>query len=161
MQERTRGSVFNRVLDATIQVGIAAIVVIVFAQVFFRYVLNRPLHWSEELTKTVYLWLTFIGAAVATRDNTHIQVDYFVQRMPQKLEHLLAGAVKITIAVFCSVAVYQGALYLRTQTGIRSVALDVPLAWTTAGIPFGVLLIGVCSIIALAGHVRGPRGVGR
>jgi hypothetical protein len=43
--------------------------VVVAVQVFFRYVLNQSLFWSEELARYLLVWLSFLGASVAYRDN--------------------------------------------------------------------------------------------
>ena len=54
-----------------------AIVVVITAQIIWRYVFNNSLSWSEELSRFLFAWLIFVGAALAVRENTHIKVDLF------------------------------------------------------------------------------------
>ncbi len=161
MDARVWKRVFDQCLNTLTQVGLAVMVVTVFSQVIFRYVLNRPLMWSEELTKMTYLWLTFIGSTVATRDGAHINVDFFLQKASPKTVSALKRFAVIVNTAFCLLVAYQGWLYARTQEGIRSVALDIPLAWTTAGIVIGMSLMCIYHVILLFDDVVRQRRADR
>ena len=45
------------------------------AQVLCRYVLKMPLAWSEELVRLAYIAVSFSGASIAVRENTHISIN--------------------------------------------------------------------------------------
>src|SRR5512137_1844154 len=57
-------------------------VVLVFGNVVLRYAFNSGITVSEELSRWVFVWLTFIGAVVALRDHAHLGMDSFVSRLP-------------------------------------------------------------------------------
>lgn len=65
------------VLPLRMLVATAFLLVILFtiAQVFFRFVLDAPLVWSEELSRLLIVWITFLGAAVVAWDGRHLNVD--------------------------------------------------------------------------------------
>lgn len=52
-----------------------SLTVIVFLKVIFRYLLNSPLVWSDEVIMLLLLTLTYFGAALAVRDRSHISVE--------------------------------------------------------------------------------------
>ena len=52
-----------------------------FLQVIFRYFFNHPLFWSEELSRYCFVWIVFVGAAIAVKHGAHIGVDYFVKHL--------------------------------------------------------------------------------
>ena len=52
--------------------GFAFVIFIVFLQVILRYVFHSSLTWVEELTRYLFVWLTWIAAARAVRDDKHI-----------------------------------------------------------------------------------------
>ena len=54
-----------------------AMAALVAVQVFFRYVLNHSLFWSEELARYFLVWLTFLGASVAYYRKVHPGIDIF------------------------------------------------------------------------------------
>ena len=75
--------------------------------VFTRYALNRPPLWSEEVPMTFFMWMTFLGLALATRRGENIRVTYFIEKLGPKqrlvLElfmHLLVIATMIVILWF-------------------------------------------------------------
>ncbi|MEJ2134846.1 MAG: TRAP transporter small permease subunit [Desulfofustis sp.] len=65
------GTLIVRALDGfayLLLVGSTLVMVIsILLQVFFRYVMNAPLYWSEEIARYAFVWLVFIGAAIAPK----------------------------------------------------------------------------------------------
>ena len=64
--------------------GFGLIVALTIAQVFFRFALDSPLIWSEELARLLLVWVTFVGAAVVAWDGTHLNVDVVFSRLPDR-----------------------------------------------------------------------------
>jgi len=56
--------------------------IVVFVQFFTRYVLNDSIGWTEELARYLLVMVTFAGACVAVRRNTHIAVEFFYRYLP-------------------------------------------------------------------------------
>ncbi len=65
--------------------AIAAIVLITLAAVWWRYVINDPISWIEQVSNILFIWVVFIGAAILYRQNLHIGVDFLLAMMPEKL----------------------------------------------------------------------------
>ena len=61
-------------------VGVLAVILI--AAVFYRYALNNAIAWSEEGSKYLMVWLTFLGAPIALRHAAHINIDLAGQALP-------------------------------------------------------------------------------
>lgn len=60
-----------------------AATVLVFVQVFTRYVMKIPLPWSEEIARYMFLWLTWVGASFATKERKHVNIDVIYQKLPR------------------------------------------------------------------------------
>src|SRR5262245_31525528 len=73
---------YCRLLKFTIAVCLAVMVVLVFGNVFLRYVFNSGITMSEELSRWFMVWLTFLGAIVAPREHAHLGVDTLVRALP-------------------------------------------------------------------------------
>jgi TRAP-type C4-dicarboxylate transport system permease small subunit len=68
-------------LKAVMALLLAAMCVMVFGNVVLRYLFNQGLTASDELSRLFFVWLTFVGAAVAIRERGHIGVDMLVRRL--------------------------------------------------------------------------------
>ncbi|CAN7172628.1 TRAP-type C4-dicarboxylate transport system permease small subunit [Acidovorax sp. 93] len=73
---------YTRVLDALSGLCLAVMVVLVFGNVVLRYTLNSGITVSEELSRWLFVWLTFMGAVVALREHGHLGTDALVSRLP-------------------------------------------------------------------------------
>src|SRR3990170_7727102 len=88
-------------LEATVLILlVVAMTVVVFLQIFYRYVLAQPLYWSEELARYLFVWLSILGATLGLQRSGHFGLDIFYQMLPDRgrraLEfviHLLMGTV--------------------------------------------------------------------
>lgn len=73
---------YFRGLRMFIAACLALMVVLVFGNVVLRYAFNSGITVSEELSRWLFVWLTFVGAIVALRDHAHLGVDSLVSRLP-------------------------------------------------------------------------------
>ena len=73
---------YFRLLRLFIAVCLAIMVVLVFGNVVLRYAFNSGITVSEELSRWLFVWLTFVGAVVALRDHAHLGMDSIVSRLP-------------------------------------------------------------------------------
>jgi TRAP-type transport system small permease protein len=71
-----------RVLEWTIAAALAVMVVLVFGNVVLRYGFNSGITVSEELSRWLFVWLTFLGAIVALKEHGHLGSDMLVSRLP-------------------------------------------------------------------------------
>src|SRR6187455_2041413 len=69
-------------LKVAVALCLAVMVVLVFGNVVLRYVFNSGIATSEELSRWLLVWLTFLGAIVALREHSHLGVDTLVRALP-------------------------------------------------------------------------------
>jgi len=69
-------------IEALIALMLAVMVVLVFGNVVLRYGFNSGITVSEELSRWLFIWMTFLGAIVALREHGHLGVDMVVQHLP-------------------------------------------------------------------------------
>ena len=75
----------TRVLEYVCAALLAAMAILLIIQVFSRYALQNPPDWTEELARTVFVYATFVGGALAIARNAHLKIDSLVLLMPQPL----------------------------------------------------------------------------
>ncbi|HEX8886395.1 MAG TPA: TRAP transporter small permease [Noviherbaspirillum sp.] len=70
-----------RMLDGVMALALALMVVLVFGNVVLRYAFNSGIAVSEEMSRWLFVWLTFIGAVVAMKERGHLGTDMLVSRL--------------------------------------------------------------------------------
>ena len=73
---------YCRVLDAISALFLLLMVVLVFGNVVLRYAFNSGWAVSEEVSRWLFVWITFLGAIVAMREHQHLGTDMLVSRLP-------------------------------------------------------------------------------
>ena len=69
-------------LEFAIAAALAVMVVLVFGNVVMRYGFNSGIVVSEELSRWLFIWGTFLGALVALREHGHLGMDMVVGKLP-------------------------------------------------------------------------------
>jgi len=143
------------VLNAT-AVLLAAIVCITFLQVVLRYVFGNPLSWGEELARYIFVWITFLGAAVAYARDTHIRVDAVIALSPPLFQRLAAIFRRAVEFIAIGVLFYSGVIVAWRYRSQSFYSLpDAPLVIFPLAIPVSALLMAYFFLRHL--HVRRGR----
>ena len=98
----------DRLVCFTVVALLVCMVVTTSAGVFWRYVLNSALSWSEELGRFLLVWISFLGAAMATYRGSHIGVNVLFDRLPPGGRLWLGRTVDLMIIAFMSVVLVGG-----------------------------------------------------
>ena len=151
--------VWNYAAEAVVVVLMAVMVTTVAIQVFFRYVVDDPLSWTEELARYAFVWMTFLGAAVAYRRRAHIVVDAMLHLIPMRARAGLAFAVEGMVTITLLILVRDGLRMVETTSNVRATMLQIPMSYIYAAIPVSAVLMLVYQVERLAGVLRSRRPV--
>lgn len=66
--------------------SLASMAFLVFGNVVLRYAFNSGITWSEEMSRFFFIWLIFIGAIGAFKDQEHLGVDMLVKKLSPNLK---------------------------------------------------------------------------
>lgn len=129
------------IIDYVLALILILIIALIFIQVFWRYVFNAAPSWTEEIAKYLFVWMTFIGAAIAFRDNVHIGVDFFVSVLPAPVRKFMSALDKILIIVVSLVLAVVGFFWTVDSWGMLSPAAGLQIALALyAALPVGAIL---------------------
>ena len=142
---------FNRALDSLMFVLMAATVIILLSQVVFRYILNNPLVGSEDAAKLATIWMVFVGAGLAVRDRLHIQIDYFIEKFPPRVQTAVDATMAATVLAFIGIVLYQCINLFDMQRGMKSVGLNIDVTYFSAALPAGFALMALYMIRQMMG----------
>ncbi|MBZ9560102.1 MULTISPECIES: TRAP transporter small permease [Modicisalibacter] len=90
----------DRLVRVVVGALVAATAVAVCLNVFFRYVLNSGLVWADEVPGFLLVWIAFLGAYLAARDDGHIAFDMLVDAFPRALRRVVRALGDLAVTGF-------------------------------------------------------------
>jgi TRAP-type C4-dicarboxylate transport system permease small subunit len=128
-------------------------------QVFFRYVLNDPLAWTDEAAIFCFAWTTLLLASIGVRERTHVRFTFVVDLVPRGVAAMLDLVIMVLIAVFGVIFITTGQELVDLVWGNLSPAVHYPVQYLYLSIPIvGALFILHAGTNLLIGVPRLPAG---
>ncbi|RKD76326.1 TRAP-type C4-dicarboxylate transport system permease small subunit [Sinobaca qinghaiensis] len=135
---------------------LAGIVILVFYSAMVRWA-GVPVAWSVEMAQLLFIWLVFLGANQSLRNNRHIGIDYFVEKLPFKGKLVITIITNTVVAVFLMICIYYGFIYASEQT-LRSIQnLPFSYSYITFSIPVGCTLMLITLLTKWIAFIRGSK----
>jgi TRAP-type C4-dicarboxylate transport system permease small subunit len=132
----------NRGLENIVLVLFAFLCFLAFGEVIARYVFNAPFFWSEELIIYTFTWVSFLGAALALKNNRHVVVTYFISLLPRVGQYVAILIADLIVLTFLGLLLVQSVLFWGLSHTLRSIALNIPLSLISASlVVMAVLMI--------------------
>ncbi len=125
------------------------LILLTAAQVFFRYVLNHPLGWSEELVRYVFIWSVFWGAAIVMRHREHISVELFHHCLSPSARRFMNILNNICILVFLGFLIPAALWFAVYAYRLKSVATEIPMFFVYVSLPVGGVLMVIHCVMAI------------
>lgn len=121
------------------------IIVVMLFQIFFRYVLNNSLSWSEEFCRYCYIWMMFLAYAYCARLGTDLRVDAVICMLPSKAKAAM-DLINLVLCVSLSAFLFYhsfGTVAAVIKTGESSVALHLPMyyVYTASVVGYGLATV--------------------
>ena len=138
------GDLIDRVCGLLIVLMIGAMVIITTAQIICR-VWFTALSWSEEVTRFLLIWSTFIGASCVYRRGGNIAITAIQQLFPPKARKVLRILVHLVCLCLFAALLYYGIRYCNKQVRTAA-ALPIKMKYIYMCLPIG---LGVCMYHAL------------
>lgn len=114
-------------IDILLACIILLIVLIMSVQVLFRYAFNNSISWSEEAVRYLFVWMTFLGAAVCFRDRLHIRVDYFKDVLPPAIGKKLSRVNRWIMLLFMLYLIVGGLVWVVLSAGAYGSSIRLPI----------------------------------
>ncbi len=128
---------------------------IVVSGVFFRYVLNDALPWSEEVAKAFMVWLTFLAAPVGLARGSHVAIEALSSRLGGRLRQALLAGIFMLIIWLMVVFVDVG-IFLTWNARIqRHSTVDISILYVYMAMPIGCAAMGLVALEQLLGAIKG------
>jgi TRAP-type C4-dicarboxylate transport system permease small subunit len=133
-----------RALSFVMVLFLAAMVVMVFGNVVLRYAFNSGITVSEELSRWLFVWMTFLGALVALRSHGHLGSDSLVSRLPVTGRKLCLGITHLVMLSMCALMFRGGWQQMMINWSTTSAVMEASMAWFYAS---GVVFSALASLV--------------
>ena len=150
----------EKALDAVLVFMMIVMAGAVVLQVASRYVFNNPTSWSEELARYLFVWITFLGAAVVIRKRRHVDVTVLTDRLPP-------GAAKVVYLVSDAAVLFMLGALTWAGAGLAimahrqlSAAMDLPMSLAYSAMPVGTGLMFVFLVATMIWEWKEGRRIG-
>ena len=126
----------------------------VFYQFFTRYVLNDSASWTEEIARYFLVVVTFLGASMGVRRNSHIHVEFVYRYLPAVVGRALSAFVDLIRIAFLSYASWLAIELVPRMNNLGMTVVDLPMSWVYGFVALGFVLMTYRAIQVAVLHWR-------
>lgn len=146
-------------LKNAVMLSVFGCVVTVSLQIFFRYVLNSPLDWTEQLARYLFLYMNMLAIPIAYRAKSLIAFDLLTMRLPQKVQEAITAGGYLLIGAFGAFYFWQGVtLVIKAGAKMTAGSIKIPVRILYVAQPICAALLVLFSIELLIEAVMIWRG---
>ena len=121
---------------------VVALAVIVFLQVFNRFVLKAPLAWSEDLAMLLFQWVAFLGAAIGVKRMRHFGIELVVKKLPERIHRKIELIIPAFMGIVALTMITEGISLISFNKNRIYSSMDLSYIWAYLPIPVsGCLMI--------------------
>lgn len=147
--------ILTKIIKVILVVFLSAMVLIMIYQVIMRYVFSAAPSWCEELTLYIGIFSIMLGLGIASRNDSHLQVDFLTRLYKPRMRCFMAALWSlVTIVLMIIFANYSLSLMMNHATA-RSVTLPVTMKQIYAAFPIGSAILILYSIEIMARNLVG------
>ena len=144
-------NVLNEVVKYLAAFLLAVMTLIVFLEVLFRYVLNAPLDWSEELATFTFVWASLLGASIGLKRRENPRLDLVVNLFSPKIQKTIEGIYNIAILFLLAVLFIYGARLTASMKSQLTAALQYSVSFIYVVLPISAAIMFIHLAIQTVG----------
>ena len=133
--------VSNWCVGLLIVLFVSLMVIDVNIGVFYRYVLNSAISWTEELSRYCMVWAAYLGMSFALRDNQHMGLDFIVQKFSPKTRCYSELASRIIMMIFLGIVFRSSLSHLKVVKIQSSPSMEISMFWPYLAVTVGMGLM--------------------
>lgn len=140
-------------IDTTVRVIVSTMIlvftVVILVSIFFRYVLNDSLVWSEQVCRYLYVWMVMLGMPIVYRAKGNVAFDLFYNKFSTRIKQLFHVITDLLIACFSGFLALQGLKYTILKGSTIITGINLPQGYLYVSQTIG----GVIMILFVIEHI--------
>ena len=138
---RALNNAIDRALKYLCSICLITIVVLFLIEVLFRYILKISFAWSWEVNRIAFIWMCFMGAAVALRKRGHIRFEIIVGRLKSRPQVLMSLFCDVLALAFFIFLLKEGCTVYNLARMTKFPTLRISQGWMFAALPSSALIM--------------------
>ena len=134
------GKIIDAFARSIIVIALSAMLFVICLQVFCRFILGQALPWPEEAARFLMIWSLFLAAVYVHKEEGHLRLDFFVEKLPTRMRLMLKILVNAAILLFLVVMLNGGIFEVDALKVMKTGALRISRAFPYAAIPASAAL---------------------
>lgn len=110
-------------------------------QIISRQILGKPLIWSEELARLIFVYVGMLGISIGIRNQQHIFIDFIYGRLPENIKKIVFTFIQFLIMGSIMFFMYFGAHLFQKKKVIMLESLNISMQWMYAALPLISILM--------------------
>jgi TRAP-type C4-dicarboxylate transport system permease small subunit len=138
---------------------LAAMAVMVFANVALRYLTDQSILWAEEASRYAMIWLTFVASGLVLRYGGHIGIETLQERLPAQAPMIRAVIFALLLGFFVFM-VWIGVRYATLTWAQTTPVMGIPIGAVYLAMPTGFALMTLHLLLMARPYIREKRVLG-
>lgn len=136
-------------------IDLIALVVFISYSVLARYIFNRSVAFADEFGRLLFVWLVFLGSAIALRREEHLGVALLHKRLSGWLRRAMEVGSDLLVLMLSALFCWYGFEAMQVASGQRLPVMRISAAVMFAAVPVSAALMTVYSVVRLERRLRG------
>jgi TRAP-type C4-dicarboxylate transport system permease small subunit len=94
---------------------LSLMILIAFSQIVLRNLFDTGLAWGDPLVRNLVLWVSFIGATLATKEGKHINIDVVSRWMPPRGKILVEAITGLFSSLVCALMTFAALKFIKNE----------------------------------------------
>jgi len=162
--------IIDRIEQAFLVVLLSSMILIAFLQIVLRNLFDTGLAWGDPLVRNLVLWVGFLGAALATKERKHINIDVISQWMSARGKGFTEAINCLFSSIICALLTYAALKFIKNEAQMGDITfwgipswipgIILPITFGLMALRFGLLSFGNL-IVTMKGQTNQIRGEGK
>ena len=144
----------SRLETVLVTILLALMILMAFSQIVLRNFFSSGIDWSDALVRYLVVWVTFVGAAIATREGKHISFDLLSRWLTGTGTTAIQALSNFFSAVICSLLTVAAAKFIWFEAQMGSTTfLNLPVWIPEIIMPIAFGLITLRFLMEMIGEI--------
>ena len=126
---------------------LSLMILIAFSQIVLRNLFETGLAWGDPLVRNLVLWVGFIGAALATKEGQHINIDVVSRWLPPRGKIVVEAIIELFSSFICTLLTFAAVKFIKNEVQMGNIAFWGMPSWIPEiilPVTFGLMALRFC-----------------